>query len=255
MCIAIVQKPGKKLTRKQLRSCWKENPDGGGFAYAPRTGKNRNEKLMLCRELNSFKAFWKAYSVSVNENPKSVFLVHCRIATSGKVDLNNCHPFVVKPGLAMIHNGIIDIPQTDENKSDTFHFSEAINKLPSPVEDEDVKWLLEEAVGFGNKVAFLDVWNNYTILNEKSGTWLDGIWFSNLHWKTRKVYSTGGWHYGSYYSSLEKPLPSLETNGVKVSDPYARRCIDCGLQVELDSKFPEFCKACEADQQRGFNFG
>ena len=48
-------------------------------------------------------------------------------------------------------------------------------------------WLVEKAIGY-NKIALLRSDGAMTILNEKSGDWVDGLWFSNDSYKKVKYY-------------------------------------------------------------------
>ena len=237
MCVAIVQKPKHQITKKQLKACWENNPDGGGFAFV------KNNKVMIHKVLNSFKAFWRAYNKARSENPLSVFLVHCRIMTSGLVNLENCHPFVVKKGLVMIHNGVIDVDLSEKNRSDTYHFTKKLSRIKDdPINNQSYKWLIEESIG-SNKLAFLNAKNQFSIINESLGNWINGVWFSNCHWKPAKKYSYVDSYgdlraYQPYYSTIKNDWVDLCSCGERIDgDESNIYCPDC-LSFRKENDIP-----------------
>lgn len=127
------------------------------------------------------KAYLEAADKYAADSPS---LIHMRIRTSGTVSAKNCHPFKIKGG-AMIHNGIMFTPTGEragtpkDLKSDTRVFTEALYNVLAL---EDVKRAakgITEAIGWGNKLAFLYDDKETYIINEDAGTWDNGIWFSN----------------------------------------------------------------------------
>jgi len=208
-----------------MKKCWKANDDGGGFAFA------RDGKIKITKCLVSFKDFWSRYRKAVKENPDKHFLIHCRIKTSGKVNLENCHPFVVRKGLVMIHNGIIDIEMPNKERSDTFHFAQLLGSLKdSPMESTAFASIIENAIGTSNKIAFLDARGRYLILNEKGGDWKDGIWFSNQMWNVER-HDTEWWYDHD---------PYIWGNS-HYSQPYG--CRLCGAYCD-DKESNLYCKEC-----------
>ena len=89
------------------------------------------------------------------------------MATHGKINPDNCHPFHVVDDVYFIHNGILNIEQSlDPNKSDTYHFAELVLKpmlerLSTDTRRELIRsasfrYLLEQAMGSGNKAVLFD---------------------------------------------------------------------------------------------------
>lgn len=183
MCIAIAKPADKELTKETLQTCWDNNSDGAGFMY------NVNGSLKIKKGFFRFDDFWKSYSNSCQDK-KAV--VHFRIKTHGNIDVENCHPFKVNPGLAFVHNGVIHSVDTtkDKEKSDTWHFNSQllqplINKYIDILETDAAQMLIGEFIGH-SKLVFLDSKDNITIINADKGVEDDGIWYSNTSYKQSK---------------------------------------------------------------------
>lgn len=181
MCIAILNTAGT-IKQKTFKHCWDNNPDGGGMAYA------KDGKIKIVKELKCWKELYKQYEVVRAENPAANILLHFRIATHGKINETNCHPFLVNKGLGFIHNGMIYGKGLEVSKefSDTYLFNQTILKrLPQNfLKNEAILKLLEEYIGF-SKVIFLTGGNDWAILNEDSGHWNGDNWYSNSSYKAQ----------------------------------------------------------------------
>lgn len=171
MCIAIYKPEGYTLLPETLETCWDNNPDGAGFMYAEKN------KLIIVKGLMSFVEFLTAYTPHENKQ----LVLHFRIATHGKTNQENTHPFSISKNLGLIHNGIINKVTCDINKdmSDTWHF---IEKYIKPFQEycfhPQFKELIEDFIGH-NKFILLNNFGEYTIYNESSGSWNTNCWFSN----------------------------------------------------------------------------
>lgn len=173
MCIAILQNENSFVTRRELTNCWNNNNDGAGLIWI------ENHKLKIHKELFNFKHFYKKYRwVTTNFGKESKVVIHFRYATHGHINLKNCHPFLVNPNLAFVHNGIIDI-DTSEKKSDTLTFNnEILKKLPKNfMEFPGIIKLIDKYVD--SKIIFLTNKNTYHIIGIDGGHWHNGCWFSN----------------------------------------------------------------------------
>lgn len=188
MCIAILNTKGT-INKKTFKNCWDNNPDGGGIAYA------ENGKVKLFKELKCFKQLYKQYVEVREANPEANILIHFRIATHGKINETNCHPFKVNNNLAFIHNGMIYGKglETSREFSDTYLFNQTILKrLPQNfLKNEAILKLLEEYIGF-SKIIFLTGGNDWAILNENDGHWMGDNWYSNNSYKGKPklIYSS-----------------------------------------------------------------
>jgi predicted glutamine amidotransferase len=180
MCIAILNTTNT-LTKETLKQCWKSNPDGAGMIY---TSKGQ---IQVFKEMYNFDKFYKEYLKQRKSNKASNFVLHFRIATSGKIDKTNCHPFSVNKNLAFVHNGMININQLNANVSDTYTFNELIlKKLPATfLNNHAILDLIESYIAY-SKLIFLDNENNASILNEDLGHWdADNNWYSNNSYECR----------------------------------------------------------------------
>ena len=176
MCIAILAPKGQTVPNEVLVRAFNGNRDGAGFAYIKKgeivVDKGYMELPVFC---NKYK---QLIASKVHED--SPMLIHCRIATIGKVCAENCHPFRIREG-AMIHNGSLwwdSYSSRASAKSDTRLFAE---RLHNALKYDDMivdKAGLEKAIGF-DKMAFLFKTGKYIILNEDRGTWHGGVWYSH----------------------------------------------------------------------------
>jgi len=192
MCIAILNTKGL-ISKKTLKNCWENNPDGAGLAY-PEAGAMKTYK-----ELKDFKSFYKHYADVRTRLPDNVnMLIHFRIATHGKINETNCHPFLINKNTAFIHNGVISNSKmgTSPDFSDTYLFNQTIlKKLQSNfIANEAILNLLASYIG-GSKLVFLNGNNEWSIVNEKSGIWDKDNWFSNTSYEEDMYY---GCYMGDY---------------------------------------------------------
>lgn len=184
MCIAIINPSNKTLTKETLNNCWLNNDDGAGFLYI------QDGKLKAFKEMKSFNKFFNKYMNVKKSCPESNIVLHFRISTHGVVNKTNCHPFFVNNDLGFVHNGVIYGVKEDPRFSDTYMFNKTILKnLPASFEqNETIMDLLQDFIGNGSKLAFLDSSNNYYLVNEEAGHWNDGCWFSNHSYESVSAY-------------------------------------------------------------------
>lgn len=182
MCLAIYKPKGITVPEEHLLNGFESNPHGAGFAFVDLGGGN-NPRLETRKGFFKYGDFLAEYQKVMQEQGNPAALIHFRYATHGKRNEFNCHPWEVCGGKYMaVHNGIIDIASTDE-KSDTGHFIDSvltpgIKAFGDPA-DPVLKYLVEQSIGGGNKIAVMDSRGKVTIYNEKSGHWLNGAWYSN----------------------------------------------------------------------------
>jgi hypothetical protein len=185
MCIAIFKPKLIRINKKSLKNCFVNNPDGAGYV-AHNESKN---KLIVKKGFFTFESFW----ASVKEDMHMKMLLHFRIATHGETNESNCHPFIVNENLAFIHNGIIrDVRQWNKAMSDTWHFNEAIMKPlvkdnPDIWRDDVVALLIENYIGAGSKLVFMNNKGKVRIFNEKAGIMDCDCWWSNASYRAIRV--------------------------------------------------------------------
>lgn len=151
MCIAVVVPAGHNLRDDWISNSMDSNPDGAGFAYV-KDGKVEISKGFF-RALDAIEAYKEIKSMYGD----NAILFHARIATAGRVDKDNCHPFRIRGG-AMIHNGHLwSVDKGHEAvKSDTREFAEIFynildfNSVTKAIDEGD----FEEVISH-DKMAFL----------------------------------------------------------------------------------------------------
>lgn len=173
MCLAILKPADQHITRKQLRKGFKENPDGAGFMYV---GRGR---LRIKKGYFTFKGFYKSLRDTEKMYPKSNFVIHFRLSTSGKINYTNCHPFFIDKQTGFVHNGIF---KDLGNKviSDTLEYNyKILQKLPKDfIYNAKILEKIDKYCGWSNKLIFLNNRNDYYIVNECIGKWENNIWYS-----------------------------------------------------------------------------
>ena len=173
MCLLITQTNNKVISKEKLQNADKNNPHGMGFTYS-------NGNKLIVEKFREFKEFYPRYKKALKlHGETSHFLIHFRYSTHGiDTGLFNVHPFKVNNGLVFAHNGVISV-KDDKKRSDTRVFNDTILKqLPKNfLSNKATRKLLGKFVS-GSKLAFLDVSGKSTIINESSGEWEKGVWYS-----------------------------------------------------------------------------
>lgn len=184
MCVIVHQPSDAYLSKRTAEQMWERNPDGAGFAFINDDGRIETGKAM------NFESFWRQFESKRSVNRDKDFLVHFRIATSGKIGLDNTHPFVVDEYTVMAHNGMLNsivgnIPREAE-LSDTREFIEKVVKeLPEDwLDNPTLVRMMEDYIGF-SKLMFLTtnpaLKENVYILNRDQGDDVHKMWWSNKY--------------------------------------------------------------------------
>lgn len=192
MCIAIYKPKSIVIPFSTLNRAFQANSDGAGFAV------RQHNTVTIHKGYMTFSAFKTAYRKYAAEE----CLIHFRFATMGTINTENCHPFALPDGSAMIHNGHFagfGSPLiSDTNEWCSTVLSPLVRKYPGIVKNWAMRELLEQAIGH-SKVVILPTSGKAIILNEHKGFWKDGAWFSaKVPSKAELLYET------RYYSSLFK---------------------------------------------------
>lgn len=196
MCLAIYKPAGKTIDWDALEEGFRSNGDGAGFAYV------RNDELFTHRGLFTFDAFKEAFT----PHAKRQAIIHFRLATHGKKDKKNCHPFRINNNLCLIHNGILPIKcNHDANMSDTWHYTHLILK---PMAERDPEFYMRDEIVFmgeaaigGNKFVFLSADGNFNIWNDDAGHWASDVWYSNRSYQKSCGLARTPWYREPYSSS------------------------------------------------------
>lgn len=175
MCIAIVVPAGKVLPPDHIANAFNGNRDGGGFAYVD------NGKVVIRKGFFNLDDFMLAFEpIAATFGKDNPMLVHFRIATTGKVNMQNCHPYQIDKGRgALIHNGSFSWARGGRTaeKSDTKELVEGICNNMNYEDAMEAYDKINTVLGW-NKVATLHANGKYIIFNNKAWTEKDGIFYS-----------------------------------------------------------------------------
>jgi len=181
MCVIALSPVGNRLDESTLSDMWDSNPDGSGVSFIDETKTIQTYKSMDKDDfIKVALSVYDKYSVS------SPILVHCRIATHGSVCIANNHPFNVDNHTVMAHNGIIDCVEVPDKSdiSDTRMFINTWLRYlrPTWLDDPNMCEYIGDIIGW-SKLAFIttnqNLRNDYYIINEDDGHWINDTWFSN----------------------------------------------------------------------------
>ncbi len=182
MCLAIVLAPNVDIPEDNLRRGFLGNDHGAGYGfYKSPTNPVLNKGFL------TFEEFFSSFKKEREENKDKTFLVHFRIRSSGAKSKENCHPFQLKHGM-LIHNGTVWGLGTSAlaGKSDTAEFAEIVRKV-APSQFKALGEQIRNRI-LGNRVAVLTKEGEVVYMGSP-GEMIDGVWYSNTHWKP---YTTGG---------------------------------------------------------------
>jgi predicted glutamine amidotransferase len=182
MCIIIVNKYGT-LDKETMQRCATANPDGAGIMYSD--GNN----LIILKSLKGAEIIDKYYELRNEQHHKGNICLHFRIATDGLINIDNCHPYTVSKKVALMHNGILSHFSGWKGKdSDTALFIKHTLKgafSDRQLMSEQMSYLLELSIGFGNKFALMNNSGEVVIINSSKGEWNKDktTWYSNSTYK------------------------------------------------------------------------
>lgn len=133
MCL-IIQKPfGRRIASDFLENAWQRNSHGWGSFYL-KQGEVIWARGLLLNELIEHNA-----SLPLD---KEVYL-HLRRATYGDINHDMTHPYVVRPGLLLMHNGnIAHLAPQDSARSDTSELARLMRDMLCGLTDQQVSALI-----------------------------------------------------------------------------------------------------------------
>lgn len=167
-------------TEGLMADIFSSNSDGIGTMYAE--GGVLYTKKLVPKNLGEFIEFIKAMPDDDRQ-----LACHMRYKTHGDTDLENCHPYDVIDGIALMHNGILSQGNSaDKTKSDTWHYIKDVvrpmlEEAPAMFTNKAWLELVENDIGNGNRFAIMDSEGNMSILNKHTGIDVKGMWFSNTY--------------------------------------------------------------------------
>lgn len=196
MCvIAYFPKKAKEPKRTDLKAMWSKNPDGAGMMWIEKDGVHYSKGYF------DFEEFYKDFLI-IKRDYNFECAVHFRIATSGGVNQEMCHPFPLtndtkklkalwgKTNCAIMHNGILPIDTPHKDLNDTCEF--IINKM-YPFYRKNHKFFFNLTKAKKDIFETNDLAHNKLLLFDKNGVKTFGSWnkyddyyVSNLYWNYYK---------------------------------------------------------------------
>lgn len=194
MCIIITKNKGINLPDKEtLENCYSRNPDGCGYAFT------KNNKVYVKKGFFNFDNFYNDLINNVNKDNAAI--IHFRITTHGGTNGALTHPFCISKHfnfittqkaitkMAVAHNGILSItsnakkPHSDTTLFIKKYISEII-KRPQDLKNKNKIAIINNLIGFNNKLAFLT--NDQLITLGRGWIFENGCYFSNRSYEDIK---------------------------------------------------------------------
>lgn len=201
MCIIIVKPYNQVIPETVLEKSLSQNQDGFGlYAYSPEMG---GKVYRTIHYNNYFKPQIDKY------NKEEYFLIaHYRLTSAGNNNLKNVHPFNIRKGWWMFHNGHFEHAYYHRFKSDTNIVSDALKKIKYP--DQNIPAICHMMDNMTDSRLVFVKNDDYHIVNEPLGKWSGGIWYSQtgpIKTIPLFVYGTlkeGGSNHYSYLREAQK---------------------------------------------------
>jgi predicted glutamine amidotransferase len=185
MCLIIHKPAGKTVPANLVEAAVRFNTDGWGamgFATSGRMIVTRWAKTRAS-DIQQF----------ADMHVDDELVLHLRYRTSGAADAHNLQPFEIVPGLFLMHNGEVDVPRRQADRSDTWHL---VTDLLRPLLDRhqglalDRSFLriFEQSLGPANRVVLLSRQDRrIDILNAAQGLAYKGLWLSGTRWIDQSI--------------------------------------------------------------------
>lgn len=223
MCLLTFLPAGVRPDLQALANGAVLNDDGHGFAIVTTTG------LLVRRGMNADRLI-DEFAAARTRHPDGDALFHSRLATAGRIDVANCHPYAVggDQRTVLAHNGILPIRvRRRDPRSDTKLAAEELIPSLGSLRHRRTRRRLQQWMGPANKIVILTVDRRFRhtsyLLNEHAGEWANGIWYSNRDYLPSPDPLIGRW-------------PVCRACGGPLADrdeqcAWCGACCDCGMPL------------------------
>jgi len=208
MCLIIEKRRCDTIPQALIESAWDRNHDGYGIMY-------RLNGRVIIHKGNKRKHLFH----DLNQIRDKEAYIHLRMATHGRKNIENTHPFDCGRGVFLMHNGIVDTDtSSDSDMSDTWHmvrqvFIPLLKGVTHPMTTLRAPWflnLLEGYLGSTNRVVLMTKHGSVVC---PSNNWYT---IKNLdQCKGMRVSNTYGWN----YFHLEGRFSLKETEDYNIDTP------------------------------------
>lgn len=258
MCVIAVYGKGTPFNYGELKTCFKNNPDGAGVMWQENDHVHIRKGFMKSKPLMSF----------LTTLPNNVDrVVHFRIATSGKVGGACCHPFPVVDDLkkmmetdtiakvAYTHNGILTdyTPKAGLKSpfSDTMVFGKDVlaHLLKSNIDlfDPVIDTMIESTID-GDRMVIMDK-ESLTTMGRFYTSTASGAMYSNetykkarYHYAPLRVYDDYGW--GEWYQGANGTYTKSPSKNVTPS-----YIVTFQLDIGIDTKQAPYTNWTKVDME------
>jgi predicted glutamine amidotransferase len=127
MCLIIKKPAGRTICTEFLKNAWQRNCHGWGGFFV------QDGQVVRARGLHFEELL--DYNRQLPANVEAC--IHLRKATYGEVNHEMAHPYLVRPGLMLMHNGSIHhLAPQDPSVSDTSELARLLGDLLAGLSDE-----------------------------------------------------------------------------------------------------------------------
>jgi hypothetical protein len=241
MCIAIYKPANSIILFEDLERAFEANPDGAGFAV------RRDGTVHIIKGLMTFDHFKARFIKHANYE----CIIHFRWASMGEIGKDNCHPFALPDGSALIHNGHI---QGYGNKriSDTRDYvdnvlSPLVTQYPDILRHGAMREVLDRAIG-SSRMAILPITGKAIIIGEARGKWHDGSWYSSPIPSEADLDKWSRYTLRTPYSvASSKPASpkAVLAEDLDKDDSEPTRCMECGEKLTRLNHTADYYGTCD----------
>jgi hypothetical protein len=182
MCLLYQQTAKTKFSNEFFKGVYARNRDGIGVMWQA-DGKMHTEKFLPKNYKEALEFIRKFDGMEA--------AVHWRMRTHGDIDLLNCHPYEIRRGLYLMHNGVLATGnRKDTTKSDTWHYiRDYLSVFPTNMLFlPQVVAMIEAHIGSGNKFILMDK-HQSVIVGKPRGVQYKDAWLSNTYaWDSSVLY-------------------------------------------------------------------
>jgi hypothetical protein len=249
MCLLTFLPAGVQPDLDALSNGTLINNDGHGFAIVA------DHQVLVHHGIGAEQVI-DAFADARRRHPDGPALFHSRFATHGATLLDNCHPFPVggDPRTVIAHNGVLPAnaqPAKHDPRSDTRIAADTFIPALGSLRIRRIRKQVERWMGPHNKIVVLTVDRSFTqqayILNESSGTWDGGVWYSNDGYLPPRSFGRGRlWSYLGWDDQDDRGLdlpdrcpncwPAIAESGF---------CTECGCCLDC-GQFLEYCQCYQS---------
>lgn len=227
MCLIAYRRvhPGKRgsnIPESVIETALKRHPDGFGVSW------REGGKLLHAKYAPAHAQDFRTHLRTLDKHAGIEYVAHFRFATHGPKDAEHAHPYIYtdpeEGEVLVFHNGTIDIRTTPQESDTEVFVRDVLAHLRSGWwRDPALRYLVSASVGWSRLVVMTAT--ETVNLQESSGEWDGGIWYSSNH---RPTVAWQGSKYAQYAPANNKPW--VPDGKVTLPKPDNVRLLGTGTQ-------------------------